>query len=225
MITITNEDCADLMKRTPDKYYDLAIVDPPYFNAVNKLGYYGQDVSKTNVKRNYYKPCESWGVPDNNYYTELCRVSKNQIIWGINYYNFENVPHGRIIWDKMKNESCTFSDGEIASCSLIETVRFFRYRWDGMLQENMKNKEKKIHPTQKPIDLYKWLLKNYAKKDDKIIDTHLGSGSIAIACIDMGFDLTACELDTDYYNSAMERIQNHSAQKELFEIKGGQLEL
>lgn len=216
---LINCNCMDFMKTCKDKQFDLAIVDPPYFNAVNKLGYYGDNVSSTKVKRNNYKPCKSWNVPDNNYYKELCRISKNQIIWGINYYKFENVPTGRIVWDKEKNESCTFSDGEIASCSMIDTVRFFRYKWDGMLQQNMKNKENKIHPTQKPVALYKWLLSKYAHAGDNLFDSHSGSGSFRIAAYDMGFDLISCELDADYCKANEARYQAHIQQQELIPVQ------
>ena len=208
-------DCMDLMATLPDKSIELAITDPPYFNGPQKLGYYGAGISKTGVNRPQYNTPGKWDVPTNDYYKELCRVSKNQIIWGINYYHFENVPVGRIVWDKKKNEFCAFSDGEIASCSLIDTVIFFRYRWDGFLQENMKNKQAKFHPTEKPISLYKWLLSRFAKQGDKILDTHFGSGSIAIACYDMGFSLVASEIDEDYYNAAVNRLKQFAAQGTL----------
>lgn len=214
-LTITNECNTVLMSRYPDNYFDLAIVDPPYFNGPEKLGYYGANKSKTKVKRQSYNVIGVWDVPEDKYFKELYRISKHQIIWGINYYEKYCNSNGRIVWDK-KNDSSTFSDGEIASCSLIETVKFFRFMWNGMLQEDMKNKEVKIHPTQKPVALYKWLLEKYAKQGDKILDTHLGSGSIAIACHDYGFDLTACELDKEYFDKAMQRINNHVAQQKLF---------
>lgn len=206
----------DLMKEYPDKYFDLAIVDPPYFDGPNKLGYYGADVSGSKVKRQKYDIIGEWEVPTQKYYEEVLRVSKHQIIWGINYYHFQNAPVGRIVWDKNKNKSCTFSDGEIASCSLIETVKFFRYTWDGFIQEDMKNKEVKIHPTQKPVALYKWLLQNYAKEGDLILDTHVGSASSLIACEDMGFEYVGCELDKDYYKQAKERLERFKAQTRMF---------
>ena len=215
-IKLYNADCMEVMKTFKDKQFDLAIVDPPYFDGPNKLGYYGMDISKTKVKRQSYNIIASWDVPKQEYYDEVLRVSKEQIIWGINYFNFLNVPTGRLVWDKKKNDSCTFSDGEIASCSAIETVRFFRYTWDGFIQENMKNKQKKIHPTEKPVQLYKWLLQNYAKEGDTILDTHFGSLSIGIACHDMKFDLTAIELDKDYYEQAKQRLIYHQRQLTLF---------
>jgi len=214
--TLYNADCMELMAQYPDKHFDLAIVDPPYFKGPENTRYYGSEKSNTGVNRPQYRQMVTWDIPTNNYYNELCRVSMDQVIWGINYFNFKNVPCGRIVWDKKKNEACTFSDGEIASCSLINTVKFFRYQWDGMLQENMKNKELKIHPCQKPIALYKFLLSKYAKQGDKILDTHLGSGTHAIACNEMGFDLTASEIDADYFTAACERIREANRQGDLF---------
>jgi site-specific DNA-methyltransferase (adenine-specific) len=218
MLEITNEDNMRLMARYPDKYFDLAVVDPPYFNGPQKLGYFGKGYSKIGVSRIGYKILGSWGIPNQNYYDELSRVAKEKIIWGINYFDFVGIGPGRIIWDKQKVYGKSFSDAEIASCSMIKSVRTFRYLWDGMRQGDMKHREQHIHPTQKPVNLYKWILQNYAKPGWKILDTHLGSGSIAIACIDMGFDLTACELDGDYYEAAIKRIRTHQLQKELFPI-------
>jgi site-specific DNA-methyltransferase (adenine-specific) len=175
-------------------------------------------VSPTGIPRTNYKPIGKWDVPTHEYHDELCRVSKYQIIWGINYMPFLPKTSGRIIWDKKKMFGKSFSDGEIASCSLITSTRFFRYTWDGMRQENMKNKEPHYHPTQKPVALYKWLLSKYAKPGWKILDTHLGSGSIAIACYDFGCDLIACEIDTNYYTAATKRIEEYQKQKLLFDI-------
>lgn len=214
-LKITNEDCMDLMERYPDKYFDLAIVDPPYFKGVASGNFYGSDISKKGIKRKNSKSI-NWdnNIPNMNFYIELLRVSKHQIIWGINYFNFIDVPVGRLIWDK-KNDTSTFSKAEIASCSLINSVQIFRHLWNGMLQENMKNKWICEHPSPKPPELYKWILDKYAKQGDKILDTHLGSGSIAIACHDYGFDLTACELDSEYYEAAMKRIYDHTKQLKL----------
>ena len=210
-----NDDCMRIMSAMPDKWADLAIVDPPYFKGVGKIGYFGERISNTNVVRgNYSIPTWNDNIPNQYYLNELCRVSKNQIIWGINYYNFFHCV-GRIIWDKM-NDSSSFSKCEIASCTLHDSVQIYRFMWNGMLQGDMANKEKRIHPTQKPVALYEWLLTKYAKKGDKILDTHGGSMSIAIACHNLGFDLTACELDKDYYDAATKRINFHVAQKRLF---------
>jgi len=220
MINITNEDNMLLMARYPDNYFDLAIVDPPYFSGPDKLGYFGANYSKTKVKRQNYKVIGEWGVPDEVYFNELKRVSKNQVIWGFNYYNIQNLGSGRIIWDKV-NDASTFSDCEIAYNSCREHVKIFRFMWNGMIQQDMKNKEIRIHPTQKPVKLYEWLLSNYAKPNQKILDTHLGSGSIAIAIDNvnkiekMNLTLTACELDPDYFKAAMKRIEQQTAQQTI----------
>jgi site-specific DNA-methyltransferase (adenine-specific) len=203
------------MLAKPDNYYDLAIVDPPYFQAVSKPGYYG---ANTKVKRQEYKILSFWDIPGYCYFKELKRVSKNQIVWGINYYCFSNKYIGRIIWDKIKDNS-TFSKCEIAGTNLIESVQIFRYMWNGMLQQNMKNKENRIHPTQKPIALYKWLLQKYAKPGWTIFDSHVGSGSIRIACHDLGFDFEGCEIDNDYWQAQEKRFNNHIMQGEIFDKK------
>jgi len=213
-ITVTNEDNMALMARYPDNFFDLAIVDPPYFENYGKKNYTGNDISTTGIKRQTNK-IKHWEVPNEDYFKELFRVSKNQIIWGINYYAKYVPEFGRIVWDK-QNESSTFSKCELASHSFGVIVDKFSFRWNGMLQGDMKNKQIRIHPTEKPYQLYKFCLEKYAKPGDKILDTHLGSGSIAIACHDYGFDLTACELDKDYYDSAVKRITNHVGQQKLF---------
>jgi site-specific DNA-methyltransferase (adenine-specific) len=212
---ISNEDNMELMARYPDKYFDLAIVDPPYgIDVTNQSQGKGGGVAK---KIEYKKTDWDKYAPNNDYFQELIRVSQNQIIWGANHF-ISKIPFNSscwIVWDKDNGES-DFADCELAWSSFKTAVRKFKWKWSGMLQQDMKNKESRIHPTQKPVALYKWLLKNYAKKGDKILDTHLGSGSIAIACHDLGFDLTACELDTDYYNAAMKRIEDHKKQLQLF---------
>ena len=208
MITITNECNMELMKRYPDKYFELAIVDPPY-GANDAFESKMTDSKKQASKRTKYKEFENI-VPTEEYFAELKRVSKNQIIWGGNYFGLAG---GVIVWDK---NGTAFGDGEIAICSTHKSVRIFEFTWNGMIQGDMKNKEVRIHPTQKPVKLYEWILMNYAKEGDKILDTHLGSGSIAIACHNLGFDLTACELDTEYYNNALKRLQQHQAQLQMF---------
>jgi site-specific DNA-methyltransferase (adenine-specific) len=208
-ITITCEDNMDLMARYPDNYFDLAIVDPPYGN-IDAIGLTdNKKKNKQAAKRKGYHLFENI-APNNQYYLELERISKNQIIWG---GNFLGLCGGVIVWDK---NGTAFGEGEIAICSTHKSVQIFEYTWNGMLQGDMKNKEHRIHPTQKPVALYKWILDKYAKPSDKILDTHLGSGSIAIACHDYRFELTACELDPDYYNKAIERIKNHVSQLTLF---------
>lgn len=214
MIELHNIDCMEYMATLPDKAFELAIVDPPYFSEYGQKNYTGNDVSTTGVKRQT-SAIRYWCVPNADYFTELCRVSVNQIIWGYNYYAKYIPSTGVIVWDK-KNEDSTFSKCELAGHSFGIRVDKFDYRWNGMLQGDMKNKEQRIHPTQKPVALYKWLLKNYAKQGDRILDTHLGSGSIAIACHDTGFDLVGCELDTDYYEAAKKRVTQHQSQMGIF---------
>jgi len=213
-ITITNEDNMLLMARYPDNYFDLAIVDPPYGINVSKTGNVG-GVKLAKVK-NYGKKDWDNSIPTKQYFKELQRVSKNQIIWGGNYMieYLQNTPCF-LIWDK--NNTGNFADAELAWTSFLSSTRIFKYTWNGMFQEKMgNNKEIRIHPTQKPADLYKWILDKYCKENDKILDTHLGSGSIAIACHDYGFELTACELDKEYYDKAVQRIKNHVSQQKLF---------
>ena len=211
-----NMDCMEGMAQFPDGYFELAIVDPPYFKGVVSGKFYGAKVSTTGVRR-LCSSSEHWddGVPSQSYYDELVRVSKHQIIWGCNYYAF-NQPCGRIVWDK-ENDSSTFSNCELASISLIDSVKIFRYMWNGMLQENMKNKEVRIHPTQKPIALYAWLLNNYAHLGDKILDTHVGSASSLIACENLGFQYVGFELDKDYYDAATKRIEDSRKQIKFIE--------
>ena len=206
-------DSLEAMRQMPDKCYDLAIVDPPYFKEYAKDGYQGNEISTTGVKRQN-KLIKHWEIPNEEYFYELQRVSKRQIVWGANYYA-QYLPVGRIVWDK-KNDNSTFSQAEIASISGYTKVFMFRYLWNGMLQEDMKNKEVRIHPTQKPIALYRWCLEKFAKDGDRILDTHLGSGSIAIACHDMGYDLDAWEIDPDYFNLARDRLRTHQQQLQLW---------
>ena len=192
-----------LMARYPDNYFDLAIVDPPY--GINRLNSGG--MPKSSGFRNWERKDWDNKIPSKEYFTELFRVSKNQIIWGGNYFtDFLFSSQGWIFW--FKQQGMTFADGELAWTSFDRATR--QYDLSGMGGAN------RIHPTQKPIKLYKWILDNYTKHGDKILDTHLGSGSIAIACHDYGFDLTACELDKEYFDKAMERINNHKLQQRLF---------
>ena len=202
---ITNEDCMDLMARYEDNYFDLAIVDPPYGIGMGG-GKFGN--SKTDFKQ--FAGSDEC-IPDANYFKEMMRVSKNYIVWGGNYMT-EFLPPKPcfIVWDKVQPEQFTMAMAELAITSFNSPAKIFKQRIVGA------NKNGKIHPTQKPVKLYEWLLMNYAKENDKILDTHLGSGSIAIACHNLGFELTACELDTDYYNAAMKRINENKSQTRLF---------
>jgi site-specific DNA-methyltransferase (adenine-specific) len=208
MLTITNEDNMLLMARYPDNYFDLAIVDPPYGIGANKM-------TLGNGKKKIYRGLNDWDkkIPNENYFSELFRVSKNQIIWGGNYMTeFLTPTSSWLFWDKMTGLN-DFADGELAWTSFNGALRKITKQWLGA---NAKDGLERIHPTQKPIYLYLYILNKYAKQGDKILDTHLGSGSIAIACYDYGFDLTACELDKEYYDKAMERIRNHTNQQKLF---------
>lgn len=207
-ITITNEDNMELMKRYPDNHFELAIVDPPYGIGANKE-------KKHNGWKDY--GIKEWDneIPKPEYFEELFRISKNQIVWGGNYMT-EHLPPKMcwLLWDKGQR-NFSLADGELAWTSFNKALRIFTMPRGSALTD-AKNNGGKIHATQKPVRLYEWLLKNYAKEGDKILDTHLGSGSIAIACHNMDFELTACELDEDYYNDAIKRIQNHIKQQRLF---------
>lgn len=207
-----NMDCMEGMKEIPDKYFELAIVDPPYFNGPQKPNYYKGTKQKTDV--GIYKTLEkSWEPPNKDYFDQLIRISKNQIIWGINYFNYL-LPGGRIVWIKGV-ENSPFSMADIAYQSFYNRIDMFKYLWSGFQQENMKGKEQRFHPTQKPIALYKWLLTNYAKQGDKILDTHVGSASSLIACEDLGFGYLGFELDEDYYKQAVLRLEEYRNQLKL----------
>jgi site-specific DNA-methyltransferase (adenine-specific) len=208
-LTITNEDNMELMARYPDKYFDLAIVDPPYgIDLANMNMGIGKSKKASKIENRKWKP-KDWdkNTPSLYYFKELFRVSKNQIIWGGNYFDLPPCKN-YVIWDKEIPIGLSFADCEMAWTSFNKAPKIFRH--SAYLDKN-----NKFHPTQKPVKLYKWILKNYATEGDKILDTHLGSGSIAIACHDLGFDLTACELDTDYFNAAMKRINDHKKQLKL----------
>lgn len=214
-ITLYNMDCMNYLKTLPDNAFDLAIVDPPY--GIGEDGAKNHSRGKL-AKSSEYTP-KKWDskAPDKEYFDEIIRVSKNQIIWGANHF-ISRIPYDSpcwIVWDK-NNGDTDFADCELAYSSFKTSVRKFKFTWNGMLQEDMKNKEKRIHPTQKPVRLYEWLLSKYAKSGDKIIDTHLGSGSIAIACHNAGYNLTGIELDEEYFNNAVKRISEHQRQKRLF---------
>jgi len=204
-ISIYNCDCMELLKQTPDNYYSLSIVDPPY-GLGNKL------IQGGTWSRKWQTKGADWDkLPNKEYFDELFRVSKNWIIWGGNYF-IEYLPNCRcfIAWHKPYMDGMhSMSNVELALTSFDTNAKKVSINKD-------LGTEERIHVTQKPVALYKWLLDKYAKQGDKILDTHLGSGSIAIACHDYGFELTACELDKDYYNKAVERIKNHVSQQKLF---------
>lgn len=215
MNELYNMDCMEGMKEFPDKYFELAIVDPPY--GIGEDGSKNRSRCKLAIAKDY-KPFHGNDLqaPPTEYFQELKRVSKNQIIWGANHF-ISKIPYDSscwIVWDK--DNTGDFADCELAWTSFDTAVRKFKYRWNGMLQENMKNKEIRIHPTQKPVALYRWLLKNYAKQGDKILDTHVGSASSLIACHNYGFDYIGFEIDKDYYEAAKERLDAVKSQLTMF---------
>jgi site-specific DNA-methyltransferase (adenine-specific) len=217
-IKIFCRDCMEAMKEMKDKQYNLALVDPPYGVNIGQVvgggkpfGTKGENRRGKVILPKTYRGFDDSRIPDAEYFKELQRVTANQIIFGGNYF----IDHLQstscfIVWDK--DNSGNFADAELAWTSFKTATRICRHRWNGMLQQDMKNKELRIHPTQKPVRLYEWLLKNYAKPGDKILDTHLGSGSSAIAAYDMGFELTGYEIDKDYFEAATERIKRHMSQ-------------
>ncbi len=203
MIELLHMDCMEYMKGVPDKFFDLAIVDPPY--GIDHMNGGGQP-KQHGFKKWERKPWDK-NRPSNEYFIDVMRVSRNQIIWGGNYFaDLLPASQGWIFWFKQKG--MTFADGELAWTSFDRATR--QYDMSGMGGNN------RIHPTEKPKKLYKWLLKNYAKEGDKIFDSHLGSGSIAIACHDMKFDLVGCEIDKDYFDAATKRFENHKKQLTMF---------
>jgi site-specific DNA-methyltransferase (adenine-specific) len=215
-----NGDCMEYLKSMPDNYAELAICDPPY--GIGESGDKNHTRTKLARAKNY-KPFSGHDKepPPIEYFTELFRVSKNQIIWGANHF-ISRVPIDSscwIVWDKNNGEN-DFADCELAWTSFKSAVRQFTFTWAGMLQGDMKNKEIRIHPTQKPVKLYEWLFANYAKQGDRILDTHVGSASSLIACHNYGFDYIGFEIDKDYYKAAKERLEAIKAQLSMF---GGQI--
>lgn len=213
MIELHNIDCMEYLATCQDKEFDLAIVDPQY----------GLGEDKGKPSRNRYASVEYMEKDWDNepmsveYFQELQRVCKKFIIWGANHF-IDRVPIASpcwIVWDKENGDS-HFADCELALTNFDTAVRVYRYRWAGMLQGDMKNKETRIHPTQKPVKLYQWILRNYAKEGQRILDTHLGSGSSAIAAHYFGFEFVGCEIDPDYFEAAKERFNNETKQVTLF---------
>ena len=199
-INLYNKDCVEALKEMQDNQFDLAIVDPPY-----GIGNF--------VQTNNRGEAITWNdnIPNKQYFKELERVSKEQIIWGANYYNCFNNKGGAIIWNKGVKRETNFSVCEIASYSRLKRVDYVNMIW-----QNLNRNEITIHPCQKPIRLYEWILMNYAKEGDKILDTHIGSGSIAIACDNLGYDLEGYELDKEYFEAASKRLKQHQQQIKMF---------
>lgn len=212
-----NMDCNEGMKEFPDKYFDLAIIDAPY--GIGENGDKNHTRTKL-AKAKDYKPFSGDDLqpPDDTYFKELFRISKNQIIWGANHF-ISKIPydsHCWIVWDK-DNGINDFADCELAWTSFDTAVRKIRYRWQGMLQENMANKEIRIHPTQKPVALYEWILSRYAKDGDIILDTHVGSASSLIACHNTNHKFVGFEIDEYYYKLSKERFDRETAQMHIYD--------
>lgn len=208
-------DCMEYLKGYKDNHFDLAVVDVPY--GINESGQTNKTRSKLAKSKDYGSKNWDKTSPSKEYFNELIRVSKDQIIWGANHF-ISKIPFNSscwIVWDK-NNGKTDFADSELAYTSFRTAVRNFRYRWQGMLQQDMKNKEIRVHPTQKPVALYRWLLQNYAKPNDLILDTHVGSASSLIACEMEGFNYVGFEKDSDYYEASTKRIKQHLAQQVLF---------
>ena len=214
--TIMNIDCMEYMKTLPDKFFDLAVCDPPYgikrdsgFSGFCGFGGFGKP-----IERKKYKGEWDSLTPEKEYFMNLLNISKNQIIWGGNFFT-DKIPQGNhwLFWDK-RNTMPSFGDGELAWTSVKKnSVKKIEIEYNGLI-----GKEKdRIHATQKPVKLYEWILTNYAKPGQTIFDSHMGSGSSAIACNNLGFEYVGCELDEDYYNAACERIAQHAQQQRLFE--------
>lgn len=217
-----NQDCMEAMRAMPDGAFDLAVVDPPY--GIGESG--AKAATRSHVaEARAYKPFAGGDrdAPPPEYFRELARVAKNQIIFGANHFA-SRLPKVDtpcwIVWDK-DNGSSDFADFEMAWTSFKGAALLFRFRWAGMLQGNMKQKEIRIHPTQKPVALYTWIFSRYAKKGDRILDTHLGSGSSRIAAHDMGLDFVGYEIDPEYFEAQEKRFKEHTAQITLFDAGGG----
>jgi site-specific DNA-methyltransferase (adenine-specific) len=218
---VFNEDCVEAMKAIPDNYFQLAICDPPYGIGESKNKRENTRTDKWNNPTQKIHTLKDWDLktPPQEYFDELFRVSNDQIIWGGNYFidKIKYPSMGWVFWDK-KNGNSDFSDGELAYTSFNKGLRKFEWLWNGFQKQRP---EKRIHPTQKPVQLYKWLLQNYAKPDMKILDTHLGSASSILAMIDFGCDWMAFETDKEYYDNAIKRINNHIRKPQMdFEQTG-----
>ena len=221
-IQLFNADNMEVMKQYPDKYFDIGIIDPPY--GIGEDGLKNHSRSKL-AKTTKFTP-KNWDsdTPTQEFFNEFIRVSKNHIIWGANHF-ISKIPFDSscwIVWDKVNGVS-DFADCELAYTSFDTAVRQFTFRWAGMLQQDMKNKEERIHPTQKPVALYSWIIKNYVKPNMKILDTHLGSGSQTIA-IDkantienMNLEFVGIEIDSEYFNDSVQRFKNYKQQKTIFD--------
>lgn len=214
-----NDDCMNHLPEFPDNYFDLAIVDPPY-GGVTKGGYMRNSITGGVADHpDYHLSLWAQTKPQKEYFDQLFRVSKNQIIWGGNYFTtlIEKDSQCWIVWDKQKPDGITWADAELAWTSFDRATKIFRFMWNGMLQGDMKNKETKIHPTQKPVKLYLWLLQNFANQGDIILDTHVGSASSLVACEKAGFKYVGFEIDQKYYDAAKRRLDAKKGQLKLWD--------
>lgn len=207
MIDFLNVDCLDYMSGLTDKVFDLAIVDPPYGNKSDCINV--RDGRDNLARRKVYHGFNNV-KPNDKYFSELFRVSKNQIIFGGNFFGLVG---GYICWAK---NGTAFGEAELAWCSMQNSVSFYEYTWNGMIQQDMKNKELRIHPNQKPVDLYKRILTDYAKPGWRILDTHAGSMSLAVACFHKGIDAVFCEIDKIHFDAGLKRFNTETTKKELF---------
>lgn len=214
----------EVMKKFPDKYFDLCVADPPYFSGPERRKHYGKAKSTTGVLRHEYPVTDKWTVPGAEYFREIQRISKKYIIFGCNYFDFVFDP-GRIVWDKC-NGSSTFSDCEIAATNCHDSVRLFRYMWNGMMQGksmtegatmrgNKKLNDVRIHPTQKPIDLYRWIFHKYSAPGDKVFDPNVGSGTSRRAAWEMGLEFIGCEIEEKYWKLQEAAYKEHIAQERM----------
>lgn len=216
----------EYMAQFPDKFFDLVVADPPYFSGPERRCYYGKAISTTAVARREYPVSDKWQIPSAEVFDEIKRVSKHYIVWGCNYFDYV-FDHGRIVWDKC-NGASSFSDCEIAATNLFDSVRMFRFMWNGMMQGksiseghimqgNKSKNEFRIHPTQKPVALYGWIYQNFSREGQRILDTHLGSGSSRIAAYRMGLDFYGCELDQEHFDRMEARFQTECHSIESFD--------
>ena len=214
-----NMDCMEGMRQYPDGYFDLAVVDPVYGD-VPYGGYMSNAGGGVAGHTDYYNEIWKQEKTPQAYFAELFRVSKNQIIWGGNYFVQEigRSSSGWIVWDKDRPEGISYSDVELAYTSFPVAARIFRYRWNGMIQQNMKCREVRIHPTQKPTDLYRWIFRKYAKSGDKILDTHLGSGTSRRAAYDLGLDFVGFEIDKTYFALQEQAFAEYTAQLRIDDL-------
>ena len=216
MNIVYNIDCMEGMKQYPDGYFDLAVVDPIYGD-IPQGGYMNGTGGGLVKQKNYHMAIWQQEKTGPEYFKELFRVSKNQIIWGGNYF-VEAIGRDSpcwVVWDKDHPEGVNYADCELAWTSFNRAARLFKYRWNGFIQQNMKNREVRIHPTQKPTDLYRWIFRNFAKAGDKVLDTHVGSGTIRRAAYDYGIEFVGYEIDKTYFDLQEKAFHEYTAQLRL----------